>query len=151
MLKFVTALSAALIIGWALVGTATTASAGGYGYGKSGYGHGYGCCGPIKPKYYSHVVYRHKHIKRYHDVWRHKYVKRIKRIVHVTKIQPVIHLHKVTRVHTKVIGVVVPRHERHTYVLRPITHVTSRTVYLKPVCACSYGGGYGGSGGYGRY
>jgi hypothetical protein len=147
MLKFVTALSAALIIGWALVGSATTASAGGYGYGKSG------CCGPIAPKYYSHTVYKHKHINRYRDVWRHKYVKRIKRIVHVTKIQPIIHLHKVTRVHTKVIGVITPRYERHTHVLRPITHVTSSTVHLKPVCACSYGGrgGYGGSGGYGRY
>jgi hypothetical protein len=147
MLKFVTALSTALIIGWALVGSATTASAGGYGYGKSG------CCGPIPPKYISHTVYKHKHIKRYRDVWRHKYVKRIKRIVHVTKIQPIIHLHKVTRVHTKIIGVVKPVHIRVSKVLPAKRYVTSSTVYLKPVCACSSGGygGYGGSGGYSRY
>jgi hypothetical protein len=148
MLKFVTALSAALIIGWAIVGSASTASAGGYRH-HGGYGH-HGCCGPVAPKYYNHTVYKHKHIKRYRDVWRHKYVKRIKRIVHVTRIQPIIHLHKVTRVHTKIVGVVVPRHERHTRVLPAKTYVTSNTVYLKPVCACSHGGG-GGYGGYGRY
>ena len=142
MLKFVTSLSAALIVGWALVGSATTATAGGYG------GKGKGCCGPIAPSYHSKTVYKHKHVKTYRDVWRHKYIPRIKRIVHVTNIQPIVHVHKVTRVHTKLIGVIKPVHQHQTHVLPTRTHVTTSTVYLKPVCGCSYGGGYGG---YGKY
>jgi hypothetical protein len=147
MLKFVTTLSAAVIAGCALVGSAAPASAGGYG---KGYGGG-GCCGPIPPKYYSKTVYKHKHIKRVHDVWRHKYIPRIKRIVHVTNIRPIVHIHKVTRVHTKLIGVIKPVYQHHTHVLPARTHVTSSTVYLKPVCGCRYGGGGHGGGGYGKY
>ena len=134
MLKFVTALSAALIIGWALAGSASTASAG--GYGKSG------CCGPIKPSYSYSTKNVHKHITRRHDVWRTRYVKRIKRHVHVTRIQPIYHIHNVKRVHTKLVGVVVPVHVRKTHYLPPKRIVTSSTVYLRPQCACS---------GYGRY
>lgn len=137
MLKFVTALSAALIIGWALVGSATTANAGGYGYGKSR------CCGPIKPSYSVRTKYVHKHIRHHRDVWRTKHVKRIKRYVHVTRVQPIYHVHNVTRVHTKVVGVVVPVHVRKTHYLPPKRIVTSSTVYLRPQCACSSG--------YGRY
>jgi hypothetical protein len=149
MLKFVTSLSAALIVGWALVGSATTASAGGYG---KGYG-GKGCCGPLPPSYKSHTVYKHKHIKKYRDVWKHQYFKRYKKHIHVTKIQPIIHVHKVTRVHTKLIGVVVPVHKKITTHLPPKWIVTTSTVHLRPVCGCSSGGygggGYGKGGGYG--
>ncbi|MEJ0074342.1 MAG: hypothetical protein WDO17_02660 [Alphaproteobacteria bacterium] len=149
MLKFVTALSAALIVGWALVGSAGTASADGYRHG--GYG---GCCGPIRPSYSTNTVYKHKHIKKYHDVYRHKYFKRYKKYVHITKVQPIIHVHKVTRVHTKLIGVVVPVHKRMTKWLPPRVIVTTSTVHLRPTCGCG-GGGYGdgghGGGGYGKY
>jgi|ERR1041385_5153878 hypothetical protein len=148
MLKFATALSAALIVGSALVGSASTASADGYrrgGYGGGGYG---GCCGPLPPSYSTNTVYKHKHIKKYHDVYRHKYFKRYKKHIHVTRIQPIIHVHKVTRVHTKLIGVVVPVHKRVTKWLPPKTIVTTSTVHLRPTCGC--GGGYGG-GGYGKY
>ena len=148
MLKFVMTLSAALVVGLISGGSATTANAGGYRGGGHGGG---GCCGPIPPKYYSKTVYKHKHIKRVHDVWRHKYIPRIKRIVHVTNIQPIVHIHNLTRVHTKLIGVIKPVYQHHTHVLPAKTHVTSNTVYLKPVCGCSYGGGYGGGGGYGKY
>jgi hypothetical protein len=143
MLKFVTALSAALIIGWALVGSATTASAGGYGYRHHGSGH-HRCCGPIRPSYSVSTRYVHKHIRHNRDVWRTKHVKRIKRYVHVTRIQPIYHVHNVTRVHTKIVGVVVPVHVRKTHYLPPKRIVTSSTVYLRPQCACS-------SSGYGRY
>lgn len=138
MLKFVTALSAALIIGWAFLGSATIASAGGYGrhHGK------HGCCGPIKPSYSVSTRYVHKHVRHNRDVWRTRYVKRIKPYVHVTRVQPIYHVHNVTRVHTKVVGVVVPVHVRRTQYLPPKRIVTSSTVYLRPQCACSGYGGY---------
>jgi hypothetical protein len=140
MLRFVTALSAALIVGSALIGSATTANA--------GYRH-HGCCGPIPPSYTYKTKKVHKYIKHHRDVYRTKYVKRIKRIVHVTRIQPVIHVHKVTRVHTKIVGVVHRVHQRVTKWLPAKRYVTSSTVHLRPKCACSSGGH--GHGGYGRY
>jgi hypothetical protein len=130
MLKFATALCAALIIGWALVGSAATASA---GYRKSG------CCGPLPPSYTYNTKKVHKHITRHHDVYRTQYVKRIKRYVHVTRIQPVVHIHNVKRVHTKLVGVVHPVHERVTQYLPAQTYTTHSTVYLRPECGCSYG------------
>ena len=137
MLKFVTALSAALIIGWALVGSATTASAGGYGYGKSG------CCGPLPPSYTYKTKKVYKNITRYRDVYRTKYVKRTKRYVHVTRIQPIIHIRNVKRVHTRMVGVVYPVHHRVTQYLPAKTYSTHSTVYLGPRCACSsYRKGY---------
>ena len=127
MLKFGSALFAALIIGWALVGSATTASA---GYRKSG------CCGPLPPSYTYKTKKVHKHITRHHDVWRTKYFKRIKPIVHVTRIQPVVHIHNVKRVHTNIVGVVYPVHRRVTQYLPARTYMTSSTVYLRPHCGC---------------
>jgi hypothetical protein len=131
MLKFCTALSAALIIGWALVGSAATASA---GYRKAG------CCGPLPPSYTYNTKKVYKHITRHHDVWRTKYFKRIKPIVHVTRIQPIVHIHNVKRVHTKLVGVVHPVHHRVTQYLPAHTYTTNSTVYLRPECGCSYGG-----------
>jgi hypothetical protein len=130
MLKFVTALSAALIMGWALVGSATTASA--------GYRH-HGCCGPIPPSYSYSTKKVHKYIRHHRDVWRTKYVKRTKRYVHVTRIQPIYHVHNVTRVHTKIVGVVHPVHQRVTQWLPARRYVTNSVVHLRPECGCSYG------------
>ncbi|HEV7600074.1 MAG TPA: hypothetical protein VGO49_07410 [Bradyrhizobium sp.] len=130
MLKFVTALSAALIIGGALVGSATTASA--------GYRH-HGCCGPIPPSYTYNTKNVYKKITRHHDVWRTKYVKRTKHIVHVTRIQPIVHVHNVTRVHTRIVGVVHPVHQRVTQWLPARKYVTNSVVHLRPECGCSYG------------
>jgi hypothetical protein len=131
MLKFVTPLSAALIVGWALVGSTTTASA-----------RARGCCGPIPPSYTYKTKKVHKTITRYRDVYRTKYVKRIKPIVHVTRIQPIIRMHNVTRVHTRIVGVVRPVHKRVTHRLPAWTYATSRVVYLWPHCACSPYRGY---------
>jgi hypothetical protein len=134
MLKFVTALSAALIIGWASVGTATTANA--------GYRH-HGCCGPIAPSYTYKTKKVYKNVTRYRDVYRTRYVKRIKRYVHVTRIQPVIYVHNVKRVHTNIVGVVYPVHQRVTQYLPAKTYARNSTVYLRPQCACSsYHKGY---------
>lgn len=138
MLKSVTALSAALILGAALVVPATTASAKDRGYGGSG------CCGPIKPTTSYSTKKTHKHVRVYNDVWKKKYVKRIKLHTHITRIQPIIHIHKVVRHHTKLIGVVVPVKRHRTVHLPPIRHVTTSHVHLRPVCGC-------GGGGYGKY
>jgi hypothetical protein len=140
MLKFVTALSAAVIVGFALVGSATTASAGGY-YRGGGYG---GCCGPIRPSYSSSTKTVHKYIKRHRDVYSTRYIKRKKLYVHTTRIQPVYHVHTVVRHHTKLVGVVVPVHKYKTVWLHPKKYYTSSNVYLRPQCAC-------GGGGYRRY
>lgn len=129
MSKFVTALSAVLIAGWALVGSATIANAG---------HRGHGCCGPIPPSYTYKTKKLYKNITHYRDVHRTKYVKRIKRIVHVTRIQPVVHVHNVTRVHTRIVGVVYPVHERVTQFLPPQRYVTNSVVYLRPQCGCGY-------------
>lgn len=128
-MRFVTALSAALIAGWALAGSATDASA----------GHRHkGCCGPIPPSYTYKTKKVHKNITRYRDVHRTRYVKRIKPIVHVTRIQPVVHVHNVTRVHTRLVGVVHPVHRRVTQVLPARRYVTNSVVYLRPQCGCGH-------------
>jgi hypothetical protein len=129
MLKSVTALAAAVILGWSFVGTATTASAG---------SRGKGCCGPIPPSYTHKTKTVHKTIKRHRDVYRTKYVPRIKRIVHVTRIQPVVRIHNVTRVHTRIVGVVRPVHRRVTRVLPARLYVTNSVVHLRPTCGCSH-------------
>jgi hypothetical protein len=126
MLKFVTTLSAAVIVGSTLVGSATTASA-----------RQHGCCGPIAPSYTYKTKKVYKNITRHRDVYRTKYVKRIKRIVHVTRIQPIIHVHNVTRVHTNIVGVVHSVHQRLTQVLPAKRYMTSSVIRLRPQCACS--------------
>lgn len=128
MSKFVTALSAVLIVSWTLVASATDANA-----GKRRDCPG---CGPIPPSYTYKTKTVHKHVTRYRDVHRTKYFKRIKPIIHVTRIQPVVHVHKVTRVHTRLVGVVHPVHRHVTQVLPPRHHMTSSVVYLRPQCGC---------------
>ena len=130
MLKFVTALSAALIVGLSLVGSATDANA----------GKRRGCvdCGPIPPSYSYSTKMVHKHVTRYRDMVRTKFVKRIHPIVHVTRVQPVVHVRNVTRVHTRTVGVVRPVHHRVTQWLPSRHYVTSSVVYLRPQCGCAY-------------
>jgi hypothetical protein len=133
MLKCVTALSAALIAAWALVGSATPASA--------GHRH-HGCCGPIPPSYTYKTKTVHKNVTHYRDVHHTKYVKRIHPIVHVTRIRPVVHVHNVTRVHTTIVGVPYPVHHHVTQWLPPRHYVTNSVVYLRPQCGCAYHHGY---------
>lgn len=118
----------AVIVAWAVGGSATEASA--------GYRHR-GCCGPVAPSYVYKTKTVHKNVYRRHDVYRTRYVKRIHRIVHVTRIKPIVHVHKVTRVHTRLVGVVRPVHQHVTQYLPAKKIVTSKVVNLKPQCACS--------------
>jgi hypothetical protein len=130
MSKFAAALSAALIIGWALVGSAAPASA--------GHDRHHGCCGPLPPSYTYSTRNVYKNVTRHHDVYRTRYVKRIKPIVHVTRIQPIVHIHNVTRVHTNLVGVVHPVHHQVTQVLPAMTYVTNSVVHLRLDCGCGY-------------
>ena len=130
MLKFVTALSTALIVGWGLLGSATTANA---------CHRGHGCCtGPLPPSYTHKTVYKTKHVTRHRDVYRTHYVQRIKPIVHVTRIQPIVRIHNVTRVHTNIVGVVHPVHRRVVQLLPVRTFVTNSVVHLHPMCGCGH-------------
>jgi hypothetical protein len=129
MLKSVTALLAGLILGWSLVGAATTAYAG---------SRGKGCCGPIPPSYTYKTKKIFKTVMRHRDVYRTKLVPRIKHIVHVTRVQPVVRVHNVTRVHTRIVGVVRPVHQRVTQVLPVRRFVTNSVVYLRPTCGCGH-------------
>ena len=130
MSKFVTALAATLVAAWAVVGSATTASA--------HHHRGHGCCGPVPPSYTYKTRKVFKDVTRYRDVHRTKYVQRIKRVVHVTRVQPVVHVHNVTRVHTHVVGVVHPVHQRVVRVLPVRVYATNSVVYLRPQCGCGH-------------
>lgn len=129
MLKLVSALFAGLIAGWALVGSTTTASA--------HYRH-YGCCGPVAPSYIFKTKKVYKNYTHVRNVWRTKYVKRNHLIVHVTRIQPIVHVHNITRVHTKVVGMVRNVHVWKTKYLPAKKYYTNQVVHLRPHCACSH-------------
>lgn len=126
MLKSVNAFFALLLGGGALFGAMTTASA----HYREG-----GCCGPIPPTYIHKTIFKNKYITR--DVYKTHttYVPRIHRIVHVTDVQEINHLHIVTHVHHQIIGVVTPRHEWVTENLPPRTIVTYSTVNTYS-CGC---------------
>jgi hypothetical protein len=130
MLKWVTALSAALFAAAAFIGSPSDASA--------HHRHGCSSCGPIPPSYTYNTKTVHKHITRYRDVQRIRYARRIHPIVHVMRIQPIVHVHEVTRVHTRLVGVPYPVHHHVTRWLPPMPTVTSSVVYLRPQCGCGY-------------
>ena len=132
MLKWVTALSAALFAAGIFIGSASDASA------HRRHGHGCASCGPIPPSYTYNTRTVHKNITRYRDVQRTRYVKRIHPLVHVTRIRPLVHVHQVTRVHTRLVGVPYPVHHHVTQWLPPRHYVTNSVVYLRPQCGCGY-------------
>ena len=91
MTKYVIALVSALVAAWALVGFAAPANA-----------HGYypGCnCGPVAPTTHYKIVHVAKFYTHYHDESVYKHVQRVHRVTTVTQIQPIIHIHDVTRIH----------------------------------------------------
>jgi len=130
MVKCVPVFFAALIAGWALIGSGTDASAG---------SRRHGCCGtgPIPPTYlYKHKTV-HKHITRYRDVSRTHYVHRTHRIVHVLRIRPVLHVHKVLRVHHHKVAVVHNKHQHLTQWL-PRQKIVTRSVKHYWDCRCGH-------------
>jgi hypothetical protein len=127
MMRFVAAFIAALVAGWLLTGSATTAEA--------GYRHS-GCCGgPLPPVYRYKTVRQHKHQTRYRDRSVYRHVQRIRRIVHVTRVQPVVHTHVVTRVHHHTIFHTKNAYERATVYLPPVNTVYGSTKHYYD-CSC---------------
>jgi hypothetical protein len=131
MLKHVTAFFAILLMGWILVGSATSASA---------QSQPEGCCdGPIAPTYVYNTVPKIKHVVRYHDVVRTNYVYRIHPIVHVTQVQPIVYVHNITRVHHYTVGIVRDVDEEVTQWL-PVQSIVTSQVINTYSCGCSLPG-----------
>jgi hypothetical protein len=102
------ALLAALIGAWGLLGSPTQASA--------------------ETTYVYRTVHPVKNVWRVRDVSHTNYVYRLHRIVHVTQVQPIIHVHLVTRVHERVVASVHRVNVWQTRVLPPQEFVTYSTV-----------------------
>lgn len=100
MLRVVSALFAVLVAGWVLFGSATNASAG-YGNGRS------------HTTYIYRTVHPVRHVTHYRDVSRTNYSYHVHRYVHVTRVQPIVYVHDVTRVHHHDVAIV-----RHVNVYR---------------------------------
>src|ERR1700709_1341173 len=113
MIKSAFALLTMLIASLVLAGSATTASA-----HYRHYGH-HGCCGPGPPSYVYKSVPKIRPITRYHDVARTNFFYRPHRIVHVTRVQPIVYVHTVTRVHHHLVGIVRPVYQHVTEYLPP--------------------------------
>lgn len=87
MIKGVTALCAALIAVFALIGSSGDANAGCRG------------CGPVPSVYNYRTVNKVSNRTQYRDVQRTNYVHRTRHIYNVTRVQPIVRVHTVTRVH----------------------------------------------------
>jgi hypothetical protein len=99
VVKSVTALFAALIAGFLLIGSPTNASA--------------------HTIYVYRTVHVVKNVWRVHNIWRTRYVHRIRRVVHVTRIRPIIRVHVVTRIHYRTVAIVRHVNVWVTHRLRP--------------------------------
>ena len=118
MIKLVTASIAALLAGGVVAGSATSASA---HYGSS-YGHGCAHCGPIAPTFHVHTIYTHKSETLIHNKSVTVHVPRYHRIITVTRVQPIINVHKVTVVHHHTICYKKDVFSSKVEHLRPIIH-----------------------------
>ncbi len=128
MLKVTSALIFASIAGAALIG----------GVGSASAGHHADCCGPIPPTETSSTVEKVSHVTRYHDEWKKNFVDRTKLYVHVTRVQPVVYVHNVLRVHYVTVPVIRPVHVARVEYLPPQQVVTSSVVHINEGCVCNY-------------
>ena len=92
MIKLVTVMAAALVAGWVMVGSATNANA---KSGRATCSH----CRPIAPTVHINTVYKYKTKTVVFSETKTKRVPRLHKIINVTRIQPVIRMHKVLVVH----------------------------------------------------
>ena len=94
MMRYLSAVSAALIAAVAFIGTSDEASA--------------GCkrCGPVAPVYQYRTVNNVMNKTRYRDVRRTNYVHKTRLIYNVTRVRPIVRVHTVTRVHHYTIPVI---------------------------------------------
>ncbi len=117
MSKPATVLLMGLTASWALFGVMTTASA-----------RDCGGCGPIPPTYHHHTVVKNLYVTHEHYKTVIEHVPRVHRIVYVTDVQPVTHVHDVYHVTIDRVPVVHDEVENRTEWLPPETVHTSVTV-----------------------
>lgn len=128
MLDKTSALLVATLAGAALVGVTPDA--------RGGERHG-NCCGPIPPTQTSSTVEKVSHVTRYHDEWKKNYVDRTKLYLHVTRVQPVVYVHNVLRVHYVTVPVIRPVHVSRVEYLPPQQVETSSVVHINEGCVCA--------------
>ena len=68
-----------------------------------------------------------KSLTRYHDKLVYKHVLRVHRVVNVTRVQPIIHIHDITRVHHRTIVRINDVYSRVTQQLMPIRTIEYST------------------------
>ena len=133
MIKVVTALTAALVAGWVVAGSATSASAH-YRGPSSPRCH---ACGPLPTTVHVNTVHTSKSYTRYHDESVYRHVPRYHRIVTVTRIQPVVHILNVTRIHHRTVYFVKDTYAHRTEHLPPLTYERSAVVNIyHKGCGC---------------
>lgn len=123
MIKSVTALSAALLAGCVLAGSAPTATA------------RCSACGPIPPQTYYKTVHPAQYYTRYRDVSVYNRVNRVRQIFNVTRVQPIVYINEVTRVHHHTIVQVSNAYQDVTQYVAPLTYVY-RSVQHYYDCGC---------------
>lgn len=130
MLRSATALLTALTAGWVLFGSLSSANA---GHCRA--------CGPIPPTYVHKTIVKHFQITRNHYKSVTVHVPRVHRIVHVTEIQPIAHVHDVWHVTVYKVPVVHDVHEQRMVLLPPrIVHSSETITHF--VCGCQLHHGY---------
>jgi hypothetical protein len=84
----------------------------------------------VSTVYRYNTVQRVQNVTRYNDVMRTQYVRHINRIVNVTRVQPVIYTHLVTRIHDRPVFSVRNVYLNETRMLPARTVVTSKVVQM---------------------
>jgi hypothetical protein len=86
MIKVLSVLFAVIAAVWISIGTASNASA--------------------ETTYVYKTVHPVSHVTRYHNIYRTRYAYHVHRVVHVTRIKPIIYVHDVARIHIHTVSVV---------------------------------------------
>ena len=131
MIRLMSVAVAMVFAGWLVVGSTANASAGPYHHLRH-------ClpCGPLPTTVHVHISHTNKSYTRYHDRAVYQHVPRYHRIVTITKIQPIVHIYDVTRIHHHKVYYVQDTYAHETMHLPPIT-------YVHPSVINTYDGGCG--------
>lgn len=125
MRKTVMALIATLAFGWVMAGATTSAGA-----------HACASCSaPVPPTTIYKTVHPSQFMTKYHDVSVTRHVRRVHRVTTVVRVQPILHIHEVTRVHHHTVVTTRNAYHRQTEHLAPIREVTHSTQNIYE-CGC---------------
>ena len=119
MRRIATALIATSALGLTIAGAAGIADA----HSRPGCGS----CGPVAPTTIYKTVHPSLYSTKYHDVSVTRHVHRVHRVTTVVRVQPILHIHEVTRVHHHTVVTTSQSYHRETEHLSPIRVVTHST------------------------